>query len=56
MDDSTALTAVTLTDRERRACARALHMAAAMLDALSNPAEAALAVELAERVAPELYS
>jgi hypothetical protein len=53
--DFPTLTSVTLTTRERRACGRALQMAAAMLDALDNPGESLEALELAERVAPELY-
>lgn len=53
--DFPTLTSVTLTDRERRACGRALQMAAAMLDALDNPGESLEALELAERIAPELY-
>jgi hypothetical protein len=53
--DFPTLTSVILTTRERRACGRALQMAAAMLDALDNPGESLEALELAERVAPELY-
>jgi hypothetical protein len=49
------LTTVTLTDRERRACGRALQMAATVMDALDNAPEAFEAAELSARVAPEMY-
>jgi uncharacterized protein (DUF1778 family) len=50
------LTTVTLTERERRACGRALQMAATFMDALDNPGEALEALELAERIAPEVFA
>jgi hypothetical protein len=53
--DFPTLTSVTLTTRERRACGRALQMAATFMDALDNPGESLEALELAERIAPELY-
>jgi hypothetical protein len=49
------LTTVTLTDRERRVCGRALQIAATMMDALDNAAEAFEAAELSARIAPEMY-
>jgi hypothetical protein len=53
--DFPTLTSVTLTPNERRACGRALQMAATFMDALDNPGESLEALELAERIAPELY-
>jgi hypothetical protein len=47
------LTTVTLTDTERRAAARALNMAAVMLDALDDHLESGVALELAARICPE---
>jgi hypothetical protein len=54
-DDDLTLTTITLTDRERRVCGRALQIAATMMDALDNAAEAFEAAELSARVAPEMY-
>jgi hypothetical protein len=55
-DDDLTLTTITLTDRERRVCGRALQIAATMMDALDNPGEALEALELAERIAPEVFA
>lgn len=53
-DDDLTLTMITLTTRERRVCGRALQIAATMMDALDNAAEAFEAAELASRIAPEM--
>lgn len=51
--DVPTLTTLTLTDTERRVAARALNMAAVMLDALDDALSAACALGLAERICPE---
>jgi hypothetical protein len=55
-DDDLTLTTITLTDRERRVCGRALQIAATMMDALDNAGRGVRGGwNCLARVAPEMY-